>query len=487
MKSSDIQQKSAKNIALMVMFRGLRVGIQFFSLTILARILEPENFGAFALANVAIAFIQVLGSAGVGAFIVYYQADDLERKSTAAFWLNLFLTTLLIGFFFASKNLINYFTENPDIWPYIMALLVLFFFQQVQVIPDSLIEKRLKHPRLFVRNFILDTMIVVASIVMANHGWGTWSLVLPHVIMGAPRAISSFFLAQWVPALKLYFSDWGGIFKYSSALILSNFLGYFFINTDAWVIGHSFGIGQLGYFSMANQMANLVGRNVTSIVVMVGKPALSALSAGSDLFCRGYLRMIHMLSVFICPTMVGILLIAHEAILVAYGQKWEKVALILQLLSIYALVRSITSPASLVFQLKGKPQIILFFQTINVLSYLILVFSVFHQGFLVLVIVIVSFKSLSGLAFMYLSLKELNENFFTFIRSITPAIVSCVLMGGSIIIFKTILELSPIIALSVYVPLGVIIYGVSVWFLFPDTVELIKVLIKKIFSKQGTA
>ena len=99
----DLKNKAVKGFAWnMLQGTGTQI-ISFVVFLVLARLLDPENFGLVAMATVALAFFRIFKEFGFAAAIV--QRENLENGHIdTAFWTDIFVNTIIMAItFFFSK------------------------------------------------------------------------------------------------------------------------------------------------------------------------------------------------------------------------------------------------------------------------------------------------------------------------------------------------------------------------------------------------
>ena len=332
-------------------------GARLVAVAVLARRLEPAEFGIVALASVVLQFATLVGEAGVGTYVVYDRADGHERRAQAAFWLNLAITTVQCAACLALLPLASRLYPGPGLVPVLAALTGVFFIDQLRVVPDALLRRELRHPVLARRDMAIDVGSAALSVVLAVAGAGVWSLVVPSLVAQPATVGMAMWATRWRPRPPFHVGEWRGILRYTSPLMGSSALGLVANDGDTLLVGRALGTVALGYYSMAWQLANLVGRNVTSVVASVTMPALALVREDLDRFRAAYLRMIAVLGLVCLPLLSGMFVMADDLVPALYGPGWEPSIVLLRIFVVFTLVRSLTSPSSMVFNVTGRPDI----------------------------------------------------------------------------------------------------------------------------------
>ncbi|HEX2202696.1 MAG TPA: lipopolysaccharide biosynthesis protein, partial [Longimicrobium sp.] len=327
------------------------------AVAVLARHLSPADFGVVALAQVLIFWISALGQAGVGSFVILDRDEGWERRADAAFWMNAALTAGQVAVAAALIPLALAFYGNSSLGPVLAVLVGVLVLQQTAVVPDALVRRRLEYRALALRDSALDVVSSACSVGLAVAGYGVWSLVAPQVAASALRLGLTLRVARWLPSRRLGLGEWPRIFRFSGHVLGQNVLGMALNDGDTLLVGKLFGAQALGVYNLAWQLANLVGRNVTTAVSAVALPAMSAVQHSRERLQAGYLRMLALLSVAVFPALCGLFAVAGDAVALVYGPRWAASVPLLRILVAFTLVRAVTSPTASVYALVGRPEL----------------------------------------------------------------------------------------------------------------------------------
>lgn len=328
-----------------------------FVTALLARKLAPGDFGLIALASVILGLLTTLGPIGVADYIIYDREAGREERVHAAFWLNIALTLAAVGVCSALVPLVTVFYEMPGLQTILYLLLVQFAVGQLAGVPDALLRRALDFKRLALRETVFEILKGAGMVAMALNGFGIWSLIVPSLLLTPLRVIVAFKLAGWLPTLALRRSLWPVIFRYSFHTTGAGLVNLLANEGDTLIIGKRLGATDLGFYNQAWISANLVNRNVTGVVAKVAMPALSAVSRDMNRLRAGLNRMMRLLASTSCPLLIGLFVVADLFVLTFYGPKWQPTILPLRILIVFALRQTVGSPASVIYNVLGRPDI----------------------------------------------------------------------------------------------------------------------------------
>ncbi|MBX2944897.1 MAG: lipopolysaccharide biosynthesis protein [Cyclobacteriaceae bacterium] len=323
----------------------------------LARVLSKEDFGMLAISSVLISLINTLGTSGIAEYIIYYDEEDKSDVINAAFWLNLLLTILIVFVVILVGPYWSSLYNDSKIFALLVLLLVSFFFEMSSTIPKGLLRKELNYSTLVFYGSVSQTTIAVGKVVCAYGGFGVFSLALPQAIVSPFLMVAFYLKTQWRPELSLGFKYFKPIMNYSKHLIGGRLLTKLVNEGDNLIVGKLVGLEGLGVYTLAFQLANLVTTNVVFLVNDLVLPVLSKVKRDVVRLREVYLKMIQLLSLISFPLIIGLALAAEPIVMIIYGSKWSEAIVPFQVLSFFALGRSLSSPSSSLFSAVGKPKL----------------------------------------------------------------------------------------------------------------------------------
>jgi O-antigen/teichoic acid export membrane protein len=109
--------------------------------------------------------------------------------------------------------------------------------------------------------------------------------------------------------------------------------------SDVIIIGRLLGESALGNYRMAMNLASAPAEKVSSLLMRTATPVFAKVMDNPLLVRRYYLIVAEMLSLIILPLMLGLVMVAPEAVLTLLEPKWVGVTRPLQWLGLFMIVR----------------------------------------------------------------------------------------------------------------------------------------------------
>jgi len=317
----------------------LRVG----SLMVLARLLDPVDFGLVGMVTAVTGVLGFLREFGLSTASVQRATISEEQMSTL-FWINVVVGALLGLVALGVAPFVVAFYHEPRLFMVTLALATGFVFNAVGVQHNALLQRRLRFTALaFIEIASLFASSVV-SVVMALRGWGYWALVAWSVALPLASTVFTWIAARWIPGRPRRGTGMKSMMRFGGTVTLNSMVVYTAYNVDKILLGRFWGAEITGIYGRAYQLINLPTENLNLSVGAVTFPILSRVQHDPQKL-RGYFLKAYalVLSVTI-PVAIACALFANDLILVMLGPKWTDAVPVFRLLAPTILAFAIINP-----------------------------------------------------------------------------------------------------------------------------------------------
>jgi PST family polysaccharide transporter len=290
---------------------------------VLARLLEPQDFGEFAAATLLVGLSLMFTESGLASAVIQRRDRIDEAASTAT------VATLISGATFslialAAAPLLGHFFGGGDITELAAASAGLVFLRTSASISDAVLQRRFSFLRRMVVEPAQITAFGVTAILCAVSDLGAWSLVIGQYAGNVADSVLSWTLVRWRPRLsQVSFSMWRELVAYgrhvmvATALIHSNDLA-----SNA-IIGRTLGTGSLGQFRYSMRLASTPASLLISGISYVLFPAFARISHDMDRLRGAFLRSLRWTSVFAFPASFGLAALGVPIAVLVFGPTWR--------------------------------------------------------------------------------------------------------------------------------------------------------------------
>lgn len=355
--SSGLAKKTLANTVWGYVAFASSKGAAFVTTIILARILAPEDFGLLALGLLAVNYLDVLRDFGVGPALIYRQ-EDPEQTADVAFVLSVANGIILTAAAFLCAPLVAAFFGEPRVVNILRVLSASFFISSLGNIHVALLTKELDFRRRLGPEIGRALAKGGVSIGMALAGFGVWSLVWGQIAGVVVTTLLVWLVTRRKPRLRFDVQTARVLMGYGLQIMLVNLFGAVYTNIDYLFVGRRQDSEQLGYYTMAFRLPELI---IISLVTIVGQaifPAYATLQDDMQVLRRGFITLLRYVATITIPIGVGMFIIAPEFIYVFYTESWAPAIPVMQMLSLYAISYALSYNAGDVYKAIGRPGIL---------------------------------------------------------------------------------------------------------------------------------
>lgn len=281
-----------------VSFGGAKI-ISLLTTVVLARLLDPSDFGLMALAVLAYGALGLFQDLGLSATLVLRQ--DFDRRALGTVLSMLIATSVAVALLVVALSPVAAeFFDEPRLTSILPVLASSSLFSTLAWFYESMLQREMDFKRRFVGNMSLALSFAVIAITMAVAGAGIWSLVIGQV---ASTAVSSaVFLAISPHRTRPSFDRAVAreVLVSGRGFLAQGSLAWVSENIDYMVVGRVLGSTQLGFYSMAYRLAELTHFGIADPVAKVTFPAFAKMRLRNEDISETYLSALRMVALLAC-------------------------------------------------------------------------------------------------------------------------------------------------------------------------------------------
>jgi lipopolysaccharide exporter len=325
------------------------------STIILARLLQPTDFGIIAMAMVTIQFLNVFTEAGQELAVIRQSNATAEHFDTA--WtmsvcagaivaLGLLLVAPLAGWFF----------DEPRLPPVIRLLALAPLIQGFTNIGATAgFQRDLAFNKDFRFTVIRKLSTFIVTIPLAFVWQNYWALVIGILGGRVITVLASYFMHPYRPRLRLpkireiwSFSAWTQVSE------IGNFLGN---QTDQIIVGNIAGSAGMGAYNVAEDLAAAPTGELVVPAARAIFPVYATLLQDPAELARSYLSVLSVIAIVALSTGVGVALVADDLVAVVLGPKWNLAAALIPWLAVSAGLFGVTRSINAVLNVTGNARL----------------------------------------------------------------------------------------------------------------------------------
>lgn len=317
----------------------LRVG----SLMVLARLLDPKDFGLVGMVTAVTGVFNIFKDAGLSLVTIQRSTITNEEVSTL-FWLNMAVGVILGLLSFAMAPILVMFYHESILFWVTAALATGFVFNAAGVQHSALLQRDLKFGILSVVEIAAQLVGTVVGIVLALGGYGYWALVVMTVVNPAVSTLLLWLTAGWVPGKLHRGTDIRSMLCFGGTATLNGLVTYASYNIEKVLLGRFWGAEALGIYGRASQLIAIPSENLNAATGGVLFSALSRLQDDPGRFKNYFLKSYTLLLSLTLPATIACALFADDIVFLVLGEKWMEAGGIFRLLTPAITVLAMINP-----------------------------------------------------------------------------------------------------------------------------------------------
>lgn len=433
-------------------------GIAFIVQIVLARLLDPTDYGMLTLLTIFTQIAQVFVQSGFNTALIQ-RKDTTEKDYSSVFYVSITIAVLLYGILFFASPIIADFYDMPELTGVMRVLALILIPGAFNSIQNAKVAKEMQFKKLMYSTLGAVVISGTVGIAMAYMGFGVWALVAQQLTNSVAICVIMMFCVRWRPKLVFELDRVKVLFSFGWKLLCSNLIDTLYRDLRSLVIGKKYDSGTLGYYNRGKQFPELIIININSAVQSVMLPALAKHQNDKARMKAMMRRSIVTSSFVIFPIVMGLAVTAEPLVSVILTDKWLPCVPYLQIYCFSFAFYPIHSANLQALNAQGRSDIFLKLEIIKKL-----------YGIVVLLVTVFCFHSpiaiaMGGVVTTIISClvnaapnkKLLNYSYSEQLKDILPSMGISVIMGALVYCVQF-LGLAAWLTLLIQLPLGIITY-----------------------------
>ncbi len=298
---------------------------------VLARLLEPADFGVFGIGLLFVGFATRFGNMGFGMALV--QRKEVEDAHVSSlFVVNFCLYSTVAVLLMGSSPAIGRYFDSPLTGDVLFFLSILFFLNPFSSVARVLLHRRMQFKATALAQTFGSSVGVISAIGFAWSGFGVWSLVYGECFRSVLDLMVVMFYARWWPRFSYRHSAMKDLLSFGSGIFLKRLLTYCTDKADVFIVGKQLGVVSLGLYEKAHGIMHLAIRELGNRMEPVLFRAFSIMQNDQGRIVAGYNKVLLTFSLISHPIFFGLASVAPPLIYLLYGEKWMPSVIPLQIL-----------------------------------------------------------------------------------------------------------------------------------------------------------
>lgn len=432
----SIGKKTIEGVKWASLAKFTNIGVGILRISILARFLNKEDFGLIGLVYIVIGFAELFMDMGLSTAILHKQ-NISQKEYSSLYWLNFMVSIFLFFIIFLLTPFFAAFYKQPQLNDLIPLVSINIILSSIGRQFSTVFQKELNFYILSIVEIIAAILSMILAVVLAMNNFGVYALAYSTLMQFAALNFLYLILGYKNHPIKLHFSlkETYPFLKIGGFQVGGQMINFFSKELDVFIIGKMLGMGPLGSYNLAKQLAVKPTMFINPIITEVASPLLAAMQNDKEKLKENYVKLIKMTSILTFNIFLIIFILSDVIIYVLYGTKYPECVLLLRLFCIYMYLRGIHNPIGSLLIATGRTDLDLIWQILYLTATVIFLFlgSFFGiNGILISFICLILFMAVPAWYIFYknlidLSLKDylkavvISKSHYTFLFDILKA------------------------------------------------------------------
>lgn len=304
---------------------------------VLARFLTTDDFGMIGVLSVFISIASTMTEAGFGGSLINAkEVSPLDCSSISIFNLGVgsFCYLLMVAF----SGVIRGFFNIDGLDKVICVLSLIFVINALNIVPRSLLMKRLKFDQLAKAAIISVIAASAVSILIAFLDGGVYALVAYQLTYYAIECIALRYYSRYHMQWHFSTDSIKRLFPFGFFTTITGIIDSVYENIMTFLFGRFVNLNVAGLFYQAKKLESSATSSLVMTVNLVSFPILSKIKETKEAFLAESKQIYQTFIAVIFPPLFIVALYAEEILRIIYGVKWVAAAPYLSLLMIVGMV-----------------------------------------------------------------------------------------------------------------------------------------------------
>lgn len=456
---------------------GSQVAMQIITWTstiLVVRLLDPTDYGLFAMSQVVLTALAFLNGQGFATSLVQTGHLDDRRVGQIFGLLLLFngamaLTQVLIAPYAAA-----YFRE-PLVADMLRVQALIYATIPFTALPTGLLARRLEFRKQAQVNMVAAIIGAAVALGLASRGWGVWALVYAPICMFSARAIGLTIAARLF--VKPIFDPRGAwdLVTFGGTLTLCQLFWIIQSQSDIVIAGRLLPTYELGLYAEVLFLTLIVTARFLPPINEVAFAAYSELHRDGKALGPYFVKTARFVMTVTAPIFIGLAPTSEAAVLTLFGEKWAGMSPIVGGLALAMPAFALQVICAPVTNAMGTPRVYLFTSVCGAIimpSAFLIAVNVEDSAAMGLVHAWWVAAPLLCAVTLVATLPRIHVSALTLLRKLAPVALACAAMGLCVIGVQRLATIGvPWLDLIWNAGVGAAVYAGAFWLVWPHIVK----------------
>ena len=402
--------------------------VAFIVSIVLARILEPTDYGVIALVTVFTSILQVFVDSGLGtALIQKKDADDLDFSSV--FYFNFAICIILYLGMFAVAPYIAIFYDDSSLTSIIRVISLTIVISGVKGIQQSYVSRNMLFKRFFFSTIGGTLFSAILGIIMAYAGFGVWALVAQQLSNTAIDTLILWLTVKWRPKKMFSWNRLKRLLSFGWKLLVSALLDTCYNNLRNLIIGKKYSSSDLAFYNQGDKFPKVIVTNINTSIDSVLLPTMSIAQDDKERVKQMTRRAIKTSTYVMAPLMMGLAFCAEPVVRIVLTDKWLPCIPFLRIFCVTYMFWPVHTANLNAINAMGRSDWFLKLEIVKKIVGMVILLSTMWFGVMAMAYSLLVSSVLSQIINSWPNRDLLNYGYLEQVRDFAPSILLAVAMG----------------------------------------------------------
>ena len=433
--------------------------ITWASTFLVIRILDPEDYGLFAMTSVVLVLLSLMNGYGLANALIQ-RKDATPHMLRQLFGMLIVLNVALAAIQFFAAPLVASYYGQEDVANLLRVQAAIYLTNPFLALAYAVLSRKMDFKSQAQANLAAGVAAAIAALVGAYNGMGVWTLVMAPLVGFTTRAIGMTIAARTFILPSFDFRGAWSLAQYGGIIAVGQLFWFIQTQADIVIAGRAFEPHLLGIYTTSLFLTQMF---VNKFVPPINEVAFSAYAKVQDdekAYAYGFLKAVRIITLIGLPFSLGLSASAYPAVEVILGEKWLETAPVIMLLGFampFMTLQVLFGPA---MNAAGKPGIYFRFCVIGAILMTGAFLLGVQWGVNGMALAWVGGYPLLVALSLFWVLPALKLSLAEFLGALLPpAIAAIIMFGGVVLLDRQLTELAAVPKLAVLILAGGLIYG----------------------------
>jgi O-antigen/teichoic acid export membrane protein len=342
--------------------------VAVLKISVLARFLEKSDFGLMALVTFVMGFMNLFNDMGLTSAILHKQ-EVTKSQYASLYWFNLCFSGVIYLLLLGVTPLVASFYKEQELTLLIPLVGLNLLISGIGNMFKTMEQKNLLFKQIALIDIGCAAVSLLLAIYLAVNNYGVYALVYPLILQVLLNNLLYLGLGVKKYGLQLHFklSETKPFLKIGIYQVGGQVVNYFNRDLDVLIIGKLFSTDVLGGYSLAKQLVSRPMQVLNPIISKVASPTLARFQNDIVALKSNYLKLINIIATINVPAYLLVIIFAPWIVQILYGVGYENIVILVRILSVYMLVRAVSSPVGSLVIATGRTDLEFYWNLLTLL------------------------------------------------------------------------------------------------------------------------